>query len=554
MVTTDTQNSGSPVTVATVASAVGTAPTVTTTTTGITAYAAIGGSVTIHCTNFNPTLADNTVIFNDGATAGTITSTQAGQLTVAFATPPTAGNLTAVVTDEGESSGTAVQVATVTPVVTVNSANLAINAGTITINGYGFDPAGTNTVSFDDGAVGTVTAVTPTSLTVTLGTKPTAAGILHATVTTDTVAGSATQVATVAPVVTAGTANSPLGANTIVINGSGFSTTDLSDTVTFSGPAAGGVATGHVTGTATANQLTVTLDTKPTALGNLIATVAVSGGTSTAVQVATVAPVVTAVTTQAPNDLPANATTLTINGSGFDTTPGKNTVAFVNNGAAGIVTGATANTLTVTFSVPPTAGNLTAVVTTDGVSSTAAQVATVTPVVTRSNASLAANATQIVIYGSGFSTTAANDSVVFNDGATAGAIVATATSLTVTLGTKPTTAGSLTATVSVGPTGSQVSGSAVQVATVVPVVTVSTTNLAVNAGTLIINGFGFDPTAANNKISFNHGAVNAITAASATSLTVTFSTNPTTGGSLTATVTTDGVSALRPRWRTLFRS
>ena len=58
-----------------------------------------------------------------------------------------------------------------------------------------------------------------------------------------------------------------------------------------------------------------------------------------------------------------------------------------------------------------------------------------------------------------------------------------------------------------------------------------------------INGFGFDPRAANNTVSFNDGAVGVVATATATSLSVNLSTYPTGGGSLTAVVTTDGVSS-----------
>jgi hypothetical protein len=102
----------------------------------------------------------------------------------------------------------------------------------------------------------------------------------------------------------------------------------------------------------------------------------------------------------------------------------------------------------------------------------------------------------------------------------------------------PTTAGPLTAVVT---TDSQISGTAVQVATVTPVVTPSTMQIA-NSNTLIINGFGFDPTAANNSVAFNLGAVGTVTAASATQLTVTFSTQPSLGA-LNAVVTTNSVSS-----------
>ena len=81
-------------------------------------------------------------------------------------------------------------------------------------------------------------------------------------------------------------------------------------------------------------------------------------------QTATVAPSVTLNTT----DLLVTATTLTIDGTGFSTTPGNNTVT-LSSGAAGTVTTATATQLIVTFSTTPTLGTLTAVVTTNTISS-----------------------------------------------------------------------------------------------------------------------------------------------------------------------------------------
>jgi hypothetical protein len=91
-----------------------------------------------------------------------------------------------VVTTNAQSSGVAVQVATITPVVIKNTANLSASANTITITGFGFDlTPGNNTIVFNNGAVGTVTASTATSLTVTFSTKPTILGILTAVITTD---------------------------------------------------------------------------------------------------------------------------------------------------------------------------------------------------------------------------------------------------------------------------------------------------------------------------------------------------------------------------------
>ena len=77
-------------------------------------------------------------------------------------------------------------------------------------------------------------------------------------------------------------------------------------------------------------------------------------------------------------------------------------------------------------------------------------------------------------------------------------------------------------------------------AAVTPVVTASTAQLAANTATLTIHGYGFNATTAtDNTVTFNGGAVGTVTAATATSLTVTFATPP-TAGTLTAVVTTNG--------------
>src|SRR5205807_6046249 len=130
------------------------------------------------------TPSNNTVVFNDGA-VGTVTAATATALTVSFSTKPTtAGSLTAVVTSNSVSSGSAVQVASVAPVVLANTGLLlAANASSVTIIGIGFDTtASNNTVVFNDGAAGTVTAATATSLTVSFSTAerlPTPVGFVE---------------------------------------------------------------------------------------------------------------------------------------------------------------------------------------------------------------------------------------------------------------------------------------------------------------------------------------------------------------------------------------
>jgi len=87
------------------------------------------------------------------------------------------------------------------PTVTVSTAKLAQGATTITIKGTGFVPGvpSANTVTFDNGAVGYVTAATATSLTVQYTTTPNKTGPLKATVTTNIggSSGALKQVATV---------------------------------------------------------------------------------------------------------------------------------------------------------------------------------------------------------------------------------------------------------------------------------------------------------------------------------------------------------------------
>jgi len=138
-------------------------------------------------TGFSATANHNTVTFNLGA-AGTVTSATTTLLIITFSTQPNSlGSLTAVVavSSSNGNSGSPVQVATIVAVATVTE-NLTImprnarylyDAGpppTVTyftrpfiISGTGFNPiANQNSLTFNKGAVGTVTEATATELTV----------------------------------------------------------------------------------------------------------------------------------------------------------------------------------------------------------------------------------------------------------------------------------------------------------------------------------------------------------------------------------------------------
>ena len=294
-----------------------------------------------------------------------------------------------------------VQAVVATPAVISRGAPLAESAERIVIRGTGFDPRpGRNTVAFDGGVTGRVVSATRRALVVQFTQKPTSAGVLSATVTTNgRSSGAAVGVATVvdAPTVTVDTAYLARGAKTLTIRGTGFDPTNLTNKVRLSGG-----ATGVVTA-ATATTLTVTVRNLPAAGTQVAATVTSFGGTSgAAVTVATIVrnPIVQPSTDQ----IPLSSKTITIRGSGFDPRYKNNVVTF-NLGAVGSVTSATKNTLVVKFTTPPSAGRLKAVVTSFGAASNAVQVATVQPATTTSGTYSLYGETDGGVYAQSFSYT-----------------------------------------------------------------------------------------------------------------------------------------------------
>ncbi len=78
-----------------------------------------------------------------------------------------------------------------------------------------------------------------------------------------------------------------------------------------------------------------------------------------------------------------------------------------------------------------------------------------------------------------------------------------------------------------------------------PTVTSNTDNLASNAATLTIAGTGFNTIAANNTVTLSSGT-GTVTSATATQLTITFNTLPSATGSLTAIITSFGITSGSP--------
>ena len=167
-------------------------PTITLSTTNLASNAT---TLTITGSNFVPTASMNTVSLSSGT--GHVTSASLTQLTVTFDTASSLGSLTATVISFGGTSNT-VQVANIVaaPAVTLNTANLASTATTLTITGTGFSStAANNTISFNSGT-GHVTAASSTQLTVIFDTAP-SLGSLTAIVTSNGFSsGAPVQVAT----------------------------------------------------------------------------------------------------------------------------------------------------------------------------------------------------------------------------------------------------------------------------------------------------------------------------------------------------------------------
>ncbi len=146
--------------------------------------------------------------------------------------------------------------------------------------------------------------------------------------------------------------------------------------------------------------------------------------------------------TSSTDNLPKNATSMTITGSGFDPNLANDSVQF-SNSVTGTVTSVNASGTSMTVTSlsglsSVTAGTmLDASVTVDGAGSgSTVAVATVaaasTPTVTSSTDSLPNNAATMTIIGTGFDATiTANDMVTFNSGVTGSVTGATATNLTV---------------------------------------------------------------------------------------------------------------------------
>jgi len=208
--------------------------------------------------------------------------------------------------------------------------------------------------------------------------------------------------------------------------------------------------------------------------------------------------------------------TVTINGTGFGTTPAANTVKF--NTINATVTAATATQLTVT--VPPASLTGKIKVTVAGATATSTANYVVLPTITSFSPVTAPVGASVVIQGTGYSSTISASQVRFNNN-TATVTAATPTQLTATVPASATN----------GPIRVTVGGQSVNSATNFTVglsVTGFTPTSGVVGSTVRIQGKAFSTTPANNLVKFN-GVETEVSAATATQLTVVPPWGATTG-------------------------
>jgi hypothetical protein len=405
-----------------------------------------------------------------------------------------------------------------------------------------------------------------TEITVTFAANYTLpVGQLYASVTTSVTTSLTTSntvvVATVlstsvTPSITPTNTKLATSATKVVITGSNFDTT------------AGGVnlvqlTSGTITSSVvdpTGTQLTVYVTADTLSDGPLSAQVTVDGVATAWTPVATVSgsdtPTVAPATT---NYVPTNATTLVINGTGFDPDSYASNVVTLSSGVVkNVSVNSTGTQLTVTLDPGSalSAGEVTAVVTVNGISSgsavqvaTAVAVPTITPVTT----SWTAGPTTLYITGTNFSSTDDQNDVLLYDSngkslGTATIVSATSVKIGVTLTNVP--AGVLYATVTVD--GIATSAKAT-IATVTPSVTARTTGVAQTANTLNITGAGFDTTASNNVVILYSGTTKlgtaTVTVPGSTQLTIQLSNPPL--GALSAVVYVNGVASAKTQVATI---
>lgn len=418
--------------------------------------------------------------------------------------------------------GTSLYIGNTLPAPTISSiSSLSGNVGaSITLTGTNFDTTSGNTVVRVGGVPAVITNITGTQIIFTVPS-----GVTSGAVTVTTGSGTATAPGgnfTVTGLVTI-TSFSPIAGvigTSVVINGSGFDPTPANNTVKFNpaGPGGGVVAS---VGAASSTQLTVTVPAGATT-GDI--SVATTQGSVVSAAVFSVSPVISALSPL----YGGTGSYLTITGTGFDPASGATVVRV--NGVIANITSISPTSISTQIPVGASSGVVT--VTTAGGVATSSVSFTVTntlPTISGFAPASGPVGASVVITGTNFDTTPANNKVQFN-GVAAVPTVSSATSITVAVPQGATT----------GPvTISNVNG--VVISSQSFAVTLSPGNIVAQSGVIsftpssgpvgtsvTIVGTGFSAVLANNVVTFN-GTMAGVSAASVDQLSVTVPAGATTG-------------------------
>ncbi|MBE2285889.1 MAG: IPT/TIG domain-containing protein [Prosthecobacter sp.] len=321
-----------------------------------------GTSVTITGTNFTGA----TGVTIGGAAATSVTVVNATSITCVTPSGTAGARSVVVTTPGGSNSANSLFTYVAAPTVTAIAPNTGTTTGgtSVTISGTGF--TGATGVTIGGAAATGITVVNATTITATTPARSVGTASVLVTTAGGTNAANTLYTYVAPPTVTAinPASGSTLGGTSVTITGTNLT-----------GAAAVTIGGTSATSVNVVNATTITCITPAHAAGVASVLVTTVGGTNAANTLYTyVAPPTVTLSTA---NLPTTATTLTLTGTGFSTTPGNNTVAFTPTGT-GTVTASTGTSLTVTSLSGLTLGALSAVVTTNGLSSGAAvQVATV---------------------------------------------------------------------------------------------------------------------------------------------------------------------------------
>lgn len=453
----------------------------------------VGTAVTINGSGFSATPANNAVTV--GGKSATVTSATTTKLVITVPATATTGPIK--VTFSGSSATTPTNFTVTPPPPTISSFSPGSGAvgATVTITGTNFSTTPANNTVLFNTTTATVSAATATQLTATVPAGATT-GKIKVTVAGNTATSTNNFTVTVpAPTITNFTPTSGPVGTVLTINGTNFSATPASNSVTVSNKAA-------TVSAASTTQLTVTV---PATATTGAVKVTVGGQTATASGNFTVLLPPT-ITSLYPDAAPVGGM-VSIVGTRFSSTAANNLVKF--NGLTAVVVEASTTQLDAVVPVGATTGPVT--VTVNGMTATSAAPYPIAPSISAFTPARGPVGTTVTISGANFGATPAANSVFFN-GTAATITSASTTQLVVSV---PAGASSGLIQVDVGTT---LGLSETSFTVTLPPSISSFSPASGTAGTEVtVSGDHFGATAAENSVSFN-GASALVLSASPTAL------------------------------------